>query len=271
MSLELLNRDDVPFGSDFWANLDSTVKSIAVMELSARKLIFAEGPLGLGLQFVPGNERQIESSEKGASLSVPQGIPLTQLYSTFSISGRDIEAFKKAGVKLNLADLVTSLLKITAMEDKLLFYGVPSSGIQGLLTHPDAKRMKLIPWEKPGDSVESVLRAIEMLDSGGFHGPYTLGLSVTLYNKLFRQYPNTEILELDHLKKIVTGGIIKSAAIASGGVLITGGAEFVTIVLGQDLMAGFEGPSARDYVFTLSETLALRLIVPKSVCVLDGV
>jgi uncharacterized linocin/CFP29 family protein len=94
---------------------------------------------------------------------------------------------------------------------------------------------------------------------------------VTLYNKLFRQYPNTEILELDHLKKIVTGGIIKSAAIASGGVLITGGAEFVTIVLGQDLMAGFEGPSARDYVFTLSETLALRLIVPKSVCVLDGV
>jgi uncharacterized linocin/CFP29 family protein len=270
MSLELLNRDDAPFGPDFWEILDSTVKSVAEIQLSARKLIFTDGPAGLGLQFVPGNERRIEFSESGAELSLPHGIPLVQLCEVFSISGRNIEVSRNAGLKPNFEDLVSSLLKITTSEDKLLFYGAASSGISGLLTHPDVKRMKLTPWDQPGDSVESVLRAIEILDNEGFHGPYSLGLSVSLYNKLFRRYPNTDILELDHLKQVVTGGIIKSAAIVSGGVIITGGAEYASIVLGQDLMAGFEGPSARDYIFTLSETVALRLNIPRSVCVLEG-
>lgn len=268
--MNLLNRDDVPFGTEFWSMLDSTVKSIAQMQLSARKLIYTEGPVGLGLQFVPGNEKLIEKSEGGEEISLPQGTPLVQLSTTFSVAGRDIEAFQKAGLKLNLQELINSLIKITAQEDKLLFYGSKLSGLSGLLTHPDVLRIKLTSWDQPGDSVESVIRAIEMLDKEGFHGPYSLALSVSLYNKLFRRYPNTEILELDHLKQLVTDGIIKSAAISSGGVIVASGIEFSSIVLGQDLMAGFEGPSATNYIFTLSETLALRLIITKSVCVLEG-
>lgn len=270
MSLDLLNRGDAPFGQEFWDTLDQTVKSVAEIQLSARKLIYTEGPAGLGLQFVPGNERQIEFPEGGTTLSLPHGLPLVQLCELFSISGRNIEVSRNAGLKPNFEDLVSCLLKITSLEDKLLFYGAAASGINGLLTHPDARRMKLSPWNKPGDSVESILQAIEILDNDGFHGPYSLGLSVSLYNKLLRRYPDADILEIDHLKKVITGGIIKSAAIVSGGVIITGGAEYVSIVLGQDLMAGFEGPSARDYIFTLSETVALRLNTPGSVCILEG-
>jgi len=270
MSSNLLNRDDAPFSSDFWQMIDSTVKNVAESQLSTRKILYTEGPVGLGLQFVPGNEQQIENSSESLNLSIAQGVPLVQLCTTFSISGRDIEAFQKAGLKLNLNDLVCSTLKITAQEDKLLLYGTPASGISGLLNYKGVNKTKLNPWDQVGDAVESIIKAIELLDNDGFHGPYCLALSVSLYNKLFRRYPNTEILELDHLAKLVTDGIIKSAAISSGGVLLASGAEYGSIVLGQDLSVGFEGPSARDYIFTLSETIALRLNIPCSVCVLEG-
>jgi len=53
-------------------------------------------------------------------------------------------------------------------------------------------------------------------------------------------------------------------------VLIASGRQFATIVLGQDLAPGFVGPAGRSYEFTVSESLALRLLVPEAVCVLKG-
>lgn len=269
MSLSLLNRDDAPFDQHFWNTIDTTVRNVAQAQLSARKLLYTEGPCGLAMQFIPGNEQLVEALEGGPDISLPQGVPLVQLSSSFSIAARDIEAFQKAGLKLNMDNLISNLLRITSQEDNLLYYGLKASGLYGLLTHPHALRMKLSSWDQVGDAVESIIRATEILDREGFHGPYSLALSTTLYNKLFRRYPNTETIELEHLKSLVTDGIIKSAAITSGGVLVASGIEYASIVLGQDLVAGFEGPSARDYVFSLSETLALRLIIPKSICILE--
>lgn len=161
MSINLLNRDDAPFDQQFWSTIDSTVKNVAQSQLSARKLLFTEGPCGLGMQFVPGNEQLVEALEGGPDISVPLGVPLVQLSSAFSIAARDIEAFQKAGLKLNMENLISNLLKITSQEDKLLFYGVKASGIYGLLNHPHAMQIKLSPWEQVGDAVESILKAIK--------------------------------------------------------------------------------------------------------------
>ena len=52
MSLSLLNRDDAPFDQQFWNTLDDTIKNVAQAQLSVRKLLYTEGPCGLGMQFV---------------------------------------------------------------------------------------------------------------------------------------------------------------------------------------------------------------------------
>ena len=270
MSTDLLNRTDAPFDLSFWSMIDETVIKIAQSQLSTRKLIYADGPFGSGMQYVPGKEQMIERLESGVDLSAPPAVPLIQLATRFTLPSRDIEAYRSSGVPMNLESLVLCVLAITAQEDSLLFYGSKSSGLSGLLTNPGVQKMKMKAWDKVGDAVETIIAAVEKLDAAGFHGPYSLGLSVPLYNKLFRRYPETEILEMDHLKSLVTEGIVKSASIKNGGVLLSSNKAFASIILGQDLIAGFEGPSGRDYVFTLSETVALRLNIPSSVCVLDG-
>jgi uncharacterized linocin/CFP29 family protein len=170
---------------------------------------------------------------------------------------------------MDIEPLVKSVLQIAAQEDEFLYYGSATMKIAGLLTSSGIQKHKLKPWDQVGDAVEDIIDAVTKLDASGFHGPYSLALTPSLYNKLFRRYPQSDTLEIDHLKSLVSDGIIKAAGIKSGGVLLASNKEFASITLGQDLCAGFEGPSGRDYVFTLSESIALRIDVPLSVCVLD--
>jgi len=61
--------------------------------------------------------------------------------------------------------------------------------------------------------------------------------SPRLYNQLFRRYPPGHHTELEHVSQVVSEGIVKAAAIESGGVLLASGSGYATIVLGLDLTA----------------------------------
>ena len=113
-----------------------------------------------------------------------------------------------------------------------------------------------------------MIKAVTDLDKAGFHGPYSLGLAPELYNLLFRRYPQGNQMELEHLRQVITDGVVKAAALTAGGVLLCSHDVFATIVLGQDLTAGFVGPAGNEYDFIVSESAALKLTQPEAVCVL---
>jgi uncharacterized linocin/CFP29 family protein len=119
-----------------------------------------------------------------------------------------------------------------------------------------------------GAAADDILKAVTKLDGAGFHGPYTLALAADLYHLLFRRYSQGGFTEMGHLGTVVTEGIVKAPALSAGGVLLASGKQYATILLGQDLMAGFVGPANGAYEFIISESLALRLLVPQAVCVL---
>ena len=49
--------------------------------------------------------------------------------------------------------------------------------------------------------------------------------------------------ELEHIRQIVTDGVVKAPGIPGGGVLVDTSGPFANIVLGQDLMTSFVGPA----------------------------
>ncbi len=264
---DLLNRNDAPFNDSTWKLIDDTIIEVAKNQLSTRKLIFTEGPYGIGLQSLPGKEHS--HNNNNIQLSTPDNRSLTVINGTFVFSARSIATFEQSGIRMDVDTLVKSVLEIAAQEDEILLYGNNSLGLTGLLNGKGTLKYKLKAWEQVGEAIEDIIASVDKLDDSGFHGPYSLALTPPLYNKLFRRYPQAELLEIDHLKSLITDGIIKAPAIKKGGVLLASNKEYVSIVLGQDLSAGFEGPSGRDYNFTLSESIVLRMDVPQSVCVLE--
>jgi len=137
-----------------------------------------------------------------------------------------------------------------------------------LLTAEGVQSVTLRPWDDLGVAADDVIKAATTLDNAGLHGPYAIALATELFNRLYRRYPQGNMIELDHIRTLVTEGIMKAPAVKKGGILINTGRQYVSLSLGQDLMTAFVGPAETSYEFAITESLALRILVPGSICIL---
>lgn len=269
MSQKYLHRKDAPFGEQVWEKIDDAVTEAAKSQLCGRRLIKVMGPYGLGLKALPSGDSPVDAKiPEGVQMSAGCVTLLAVIQKGFNLAIRDVAAFEQSSLPLDLSAAAKAAIDCAAQEDALVFEGSKSLGIKGLLNADKTQTAKLKPWDEIGAAAENIIEAVTGLDCSGFHGPYALALAPGLYNLLFRRYPQGNTTELEHIKQIVTDGVVKAPAIASGGVLLCTGGPFANIVLGQDLMTGFVGPADNNYEFIVSETLALWLRQPASVCVL---
>lgn len=266
MANKYLGRDDAPFGDEVWSRLDSVVVNAAKSQLSGRKILDIEGPYGLGLKSVPLSDELIEPGD--VKLISSPVLPIPLIHTEFTLGARDLAAFEATSFQLDTETIARAAMAAAAMEDTLIFEGNKALGISGLLTAEGAQSVKLGKWEEIGTAANDIIKALSALDQAGFHGPYALALTPTLYNLLLRIYPQGFQIELQHVENAVGSKVIKAPGIKSGGVLIATGRQFASIVIGQDMMTGFIGPDGPDLQFKITESLAPRIRVPSSICVL---
>jgi uncharacterized linocin/CFP29 family protein len=261
-----LGREDAPFGDKIWSKLDETVISIARSQLSGRRLLDIEGPYGLALKSIPLNDKTVIDNEvKVLSSGL---LPIPMIMTEFSLSMRDLANYEETGFSLDTEAIAIAALKASEAEDTLIFEGNKNLGISGLLTISGAQSVKLGKWEEIGTAANDIISAISMLDGAGFHGPYLLALAPGLYNMLFRLLPQGFQTELQYVESILGDKVIKAPGIGKGGVLLASGKQYASIVIGQDMKVGFIGPDDADYEFKIVESLAPRIRVPSSICVL---
>ena len=262
-----LHREDAPFGDALWTRIDQAVVETAKAHMAARRLLHLDGPHGLGLKDVPGDDEAIETSE-GLTVLASKTVPVAQIAANFVLSQRDLAAWEERDAILNLAPVARAAAACARQEDQILFHGSKALGTPGLLAAKGAASAKLGDWSSVGAAAEDIIAAATALDQAGFRGPYALALAPGLYNQLFRLYPQGSMTELDHINKIATDGVVKAPALQSGGVMIASGRQYASIIVGQDLAAGFLGPTEQSYEFFLSESVALRLVCPEAITVL---
>jgi uncharacterized linocin/CFP29 family protein len=271
MSDSYLNRGDAPFSEKVWAKIDEAVIGAAKSQLSARRLLHIDGPYGLGLKAVPRADAPAgeKTPAAGVSLSASDAIPLALIQAGFGLAARDIAAFEQTGLAIDLGAAAAAAIACARQEDALVFKGSKALGTEGLLNARGAQAMKLRSWDKTGAAADDIIQAVTKLDDAGFHGPYTLGLAPQIYNLLLRRYPQGEGTELEHVRQIATDGVVKAPGIPSGGVLLASGTQYATIVVGQDLATAFIGPANGNYELLVVDSIALRLLEPRALCVLQ--
>ncbi|MHB9029744.1 MAG: family 1 encapsulin nanocompartment shell protein, partial [Candidatus Latescibacterota bacterium] len=207
MNEKFFHRGDAPFEQKVWDALDSAVIGAARSRLSGRKLLETEGPYGLGLRTIPMQEHMVrENREAGSSVLASTPWPLAYLHVEFRMPVREIAAFEEMGLPMNMRSAMHAALEIARMEDDLLFNGDKELRVDGLLNVPGSQTVGVTGWENVGAAADTIIKAINALDSAGFHGPYTLALSPNLYNLLLRRYPQGEMTELQHIGVMVSQG-----------------------------------------------------------------
>lgn len=265
MNVDYLDREAAPFGAEVWTRIDETVVGTARTQLTGRRLLELEGPHGLGLKSIAGPDEDLFCDVEAAVCLSPV-TPVPTIKHSFTLPMRDVANYETTGVVFNVRAISVAAMAVARREDDLIFNGLPDRGLSGLLNVPDSATISLQEWSEPGRAFDNIMEAVNVLDDAGLRGPYALALSPPLYNTLFRLYPNGGPTEMEQIAMMVTGGIIRSPVIENGGVLIAVGRQFLSLVVGQDLVTAYVGPQCGEFEFCLMESAVLKVSLPQAVC-----
>jgi uncharacterized linocin/CFP29 family protein len=259
------NSLPLPFGAEIFEQIESAAVAAARQILSGRRILDVEGPFGIGLANVEvGDEEVAREPDPGeASAVVSRAIAVPMIYKRFALSRRRIAAFEKMCQPLNLRVVADAAQAVAKLEEEFIYYGQPDFHLHGLLTAAGRNSLPGGDWQNVDQVLEDVIAAVNMLDDKDYRGPYGLALAPSLYNGLFRRYAGTDLLQIEHLKRLCTRGIVK--ADIEGGVLVSA-PDVGAIVLGQDLQVEYIGPDAAHYNLSLNESLVLRIDAPDAIC-----
>ena len=261
MQNRYLGREEAPVGADTWKLLDSTMIEAAKSQLAGRRIIAIEGPFGFGLKVIPLSDCELEEGNSGSTF-----IPVNEIRSEFNLGKRDLASFEKDKLILDMNPVACAAIDCAAKEHQIIFHGV--QGSMGLLTAEGSSSQTLTKWDKIGTAADQIIESVTKLDDAGFHGPYCMALAPSLYNLLLRRYPQGDGTELDHIRSIVSDGVVKAPVLKKGGVILASGRQYMTIVVGQDMTVGYNGPVGDSLDFYVIASLALLIRAPEAICVL---
>jgi uncharacterized linocin/CFP29 family protein len=188
------------------------------------------------------------------------------IYRRFAISKRRIAAFHQMGQALNLKAAEDAAQAVAAREEEFVYHGQPDFHLSGLLNAAGRQSIKGGNWDNVDEVLDDVITAVNLLDARGYRGPYGLALAPELYNNLFRRYPGSDLLQIEHLKRLCTRGIVKAGI--EGGVLVA--RDVGSIVLGQDLQISYLSTDAAHEHFAISESFVLKIEAPDAICTIPG-
>lgn len=262
--MNYLNRHSASFSDALWDAIDSAAVSAARELLTGRRFLEVEGPYGVGLTSIEvGSDdycRQPGPDEAGAVVSRAIAVPM--LRKSFGLSVRRIQGYLEMGLPLDLTPVENAAEAVARREEEFIYYGQPDFGLEGLLTAKGRNESSFGDWSKVEQALNDILAAVNRLDSKGFHGPYALALSPGLYNNLFRRYEGTDMLQLEHLKRLCELGVYKASI--EGAVVLDPHAG--RIIIGQDLMTGYSHNDGIHHQMFTSESLVLMLNDPQAIC-----
>jgi uncharacterized linocin/CFP29 family protein len=265
--MEYLNREACGFSQALWDRIDEAAAKAARDVLTARRILEVDGPYGIGLTSVElGSESACRPADgRLASAVASRAITVPMLQQTFELSIRRVEGHQRIGLPLDLRPVEDAAEAVARREEDLVYHGVDELGLPGLLTAPGRHTAPCGDWGKVEQALNDVLAAVSRLDESGFGGPYTLALSPARYNALFRRYEGSDMLQLDHLRRLCEGGVFKAPI--EGGLLVDPRAGDIKV--GQDLRVGYSANDGVHFKLFASESLVFLLSDAEAICTLE--
>jgi uncharacterized linocin/CFP29 family protein len=262
--MDYLHRGQANLPASLWQTIDAAAVRAARDKLTGRRFLDLEGPFGPGLTSIEvGNDdycREPAEGEAGAVMGRAISVPM--LRKSFSLSIRRVAGHLENGQPLDLKPAEDAAEAVADREEDCIYRGQPDRQLAGLLTQEGRIQVAGGDWSEVERALADVLAAVTKLDEAGYRGPYALALAPALYNGLFRLYPGTDIMQLEHLRRLCTRGIYKAPI--EGGVLVD--PRLGALIVGQDLRTGYTSQDGVHYHLFVSESIVLRIDEPPAIC-----
>jgi uncharacterized linocin/CFP29 family protein len=266
--MDYLRRHAAPLSDRVWKALDEAVVQSARHVLAARRVATFDGPHGWDhVATRLGTSTPCRSSEGEAVICVPDVVLLYEVRVDFSLPWSSIEVYERGAPVLDTSAAESAARELALAEDRVALYGDPAG--HGYLTDRKSPRTHAQDWTRPGHVLADLVKAVEILDTGGIPGPYEAVLPSARYYAYLQAvddhgYPTARQLK-DILKAVHRSPVVREA----GAVFSARGGDFV-LTVGGDLATGYRLHD-RDAVHLFCvETVAPQTVTPEAVCLLEA-
>lgn len=272
MSDSPLNRNEID-------QLSQTVIDTARKQLVGRRFIQLYGPLGRGIQSIHndiynetteavidfrGSNDVVVESTKRVNYTIPM------LYKDFILYWRDIEQAKVLDIPIDFSAAANAARQVAVLEDQMIFHGSSEFEIPGLMNVKGRLTHIIGSWYESGHAFKDIVDARNKLLEMGHNGPFALVLSPELYSLLHRVHKDTNVLEIEHVRELVTDGVFQSPVLkGKTGVLLNTGFNNLDLAISEDLDTAYLGDEGMNHPFRVYETVALRIKRPSAICTLE--
>jgi uncharacterized linocin/CFP29 family protein len=272
---------DSPLTDQEFAELDKTVIESARRQLVGRRFIELYGPLGRGMQSI-SNDIFIENQEAKMDIQgsfdttfetskrVNHTIPL--LYKDFILYWRDIEQTKVLDIPIDFSPAANAARDVANLEDQMIFHGAKEFDIPGLMNVQGRLTHLIGEWYESGAAFQDIVDARNKLLEMNQHGPFALVLSPELYSLIHRVHKDTNVLEIEHIRELVTDGVFQSPVLkGKTGVILNTGRNNLDLAVSEDFDTAYMGQEGMNHPFRVYETVVLRIKRPGAICTLEAI
>jgi uncharacterized linocin/CFP29 family protein len=251
-----------------WKALDDAVVQAARHVLAGRRIATFDGPHGWDhVATRLGTSTPCRSPEGEAVICVPDVVLLFEVRVDFSLPWSSIEVFERGAPVLDTGPAEAAARELALAEDRVAFYGDPAGN--GFLTDRKSPRTPAHDWTRAGQVLADLVKAVEILDTGGIPGPYEAVLPPARYYQYLQAVDDSGYPTARQLRDIL-GAVHRSPIIReAGAVFSTRGGDFILSV-GGDLATGYRMHDRDAVHLVCLETLAPQTVSPEAVCLLEG-
>lgn len=260
-----LYRELAPISDKAWSQIEEEASRTLKRHLAARRVVDVVGPKGFDLSAIgTGHVSKVKPPDDGIQTVQREAKGLVELRVPFELVRQTIDDVERGANDSDWAPLKDAARKIAFAEDRAVFEGYASAGIQGVRQTASNPVLKLPADVKnyPG----TVAQALSQLRLAGVNGPYSLLLSSQSYTAVSGAsddgYP-----VLRHIQPLIDGEVIWAPALAGGVVLTTRGGDF-ELHLGQDISIGYLSHTETAVRLYLQETFTFLPLTAEAAVVL---
>jgi len=267
----------MPLAKREFEELQTVVIEAARRQLIGRRILEIYGPLGAGIQAVPADRYEdlaaAEADQLGEEVSdafgagkrVQLSIPI--LYKDFILHWRDLEMARQLDTPVDFSSAAGAASVVATREDDLIFNGDATLGIEGLLNAQGRLTHMIEDWSESGRPYADIVQMTQKLIEHAQFGPYAMVVHPTLYAKMLRVHQGTNVLEIEHVRELVTAGVFQSPVLPQhAGVIVSVGRQNFDLVISEDLNVSYLGAERMNHPFRVYECIVPRVKRATAIC-----
>lgn len=253
----MLYRNLAPISNEAWSEIDKRAAEVLKTYLSARKAVKVVGPLGPDKNVITDGRLTKIQNMDGVDFGVYKVQPLVESRVEFELDRWELDNLQRGAKDIDYEPLEKAMKEIALFEDKVVYHGLDSAGIEGL---EEARTTKDIIFGKsPEDMIDAVLKATIELRKAFVEPPYALIVNEEIYRRII--LADTAYPLIKTILKLIGGQIIYSHVV-DGGYLLPFNNENIELTLGNDFSIGYQAHTPEKVRFFVTESFAFRVFDP---------